>query len=159
MAELNLNTIKDAIVAELKTNAALFTSTAEANKIRAITTGKPEIFNQDQMFPYIFVTNGSPPDKIQPEKFLLSDAIKLLEHHLRFEVVCVVNEQDSRKAESELDNYTELILETMELDRSINDQVDTSEFVQMSDMEAIETTTHGVRGRRHIFECVLLTGA
>lgn len=159
MAELNLNTIKDAIVAELKTNATLFTTTAEANKVRAITTGKPENILMDQMFPYIFVTNGTPSDRIEPELFILTKAIKLLSHILRFEVVCIVNEQDSRVAESELDNFTELILETMELDREINDNVDSSEFVQMLDLEGLQSTTHGVRGRRHIFECVKLTGA
>jgi len=159
MAELNHNTIKDAIVAELKTNAALFTSTAEANKVRAITTGKPEDILVDPMYPYIIVTNGRPLESIEQEDFILSDAVKYLEHIIRYNIIVVTLDKDSRAAEKELDDYTELILETMQLDRDINGNVDTSQFVAMDDLDTITTDTTGKRGRVLTFECIKATGA
>ncbi len=157
--ELNHDTIKDAIVTILKANASLFTSTAEANKIRAITTGKPEILRQDAMFPYIIVTNGNPLERIEGEKFVLSDSVRYVEHIIRYQIITIVNEKDSRQAENDLDDYQKLIFESLEGNRDLTSNVDTHDLVSVSDLETITQETHGVRGRVIIMEAVKATGA
>jgi len=147
MAELNHGTIKDQIVTILKSNAALFTTTAEANELRKITTGKNEDILNDAMFPYAIITNGKPLETITDETFILSDGVKSIEHTIRYRIIVIVNEQDSREAESELDNYTELILETLEADRDLTGNVDTHDIASIGDLDDILQNTHGKRGR------------
>lgn len=147
MAELNHNTIKAAIVTILKANASLFTTTAEANELRAIETGKNEDILQDAMFPYVIITNGKPLETITDETFILSNAVKAVEHTIRYRIIVVVNEKDSREAEIELDNYTRLILDTLEVDRDLSGNVDTHDITSIGDLDDILQPTHGKRGR------------
>lgn len=147
MAELNHDTIKSQIVTILKADAALYTTTNESGELRSIETGKNEDILQDAMFPYAIITNGKPVDTISDETFILADAVKLIEHTLRYRIIVVVNEQDSRKAESELDNYTELIMETLEADRDLSGNVDTHDISSVGDLDDILQPTGGKRGR------------
>ncbi|NND86588.1 MAG: hypothetical protein HKM23_04570 [Nitrosopumilus sp.] len=58
-SELNHNTIKSTIVAILKANFALYTTTAEADKLQSIDVGFPSGKSalDDKMPPYAFVRN------------------------------------------------------------------------------------------------------
>lgn len=152
MAELNHNTIKDAIVTLLKSNASLFTTTGEADELRKITTGKPTDILQDDMFPYAIVTDGSPLDTTKSIKLVVSQSAKLVEHVLRYKIIVVVNKPDSRKAENLLDNLEELIRETMEGDMDIGGTVDTHTIQTSSDREVFFEKTSGKRAR--VFEVV-----
>lgn len=119
--ELDHNTIKDKIVAILKANAGLFTTTAEVDKLRKITTGFPPGNEmQDEMIPYAYVTNGTGPfETITPQGIAISNSIEGLAHTIHYDITIVVNKADSRKSELLLDALQKLVLETLEADTTL----------------------------------------
>lgn len=122
--ELNHDTIKTQIVAILKANTSLYTTTGEAGEVRAIEVGFPQAsFNgaqlSDAMLPYIYVTNSSGPFEIIKSGDVVSNAIKVLNHTFHYDIVFVVLEKDSRSAESLLDDLQQKILQTLEADHDL----------------------------------------
>lgn len=156
-SELNRNTIKTAIVAELKTNSALFTTSGENDKLRAIEVGRPEDEFNDDMIPYAFVRNARGTfETIEPQTIAVSDASRLIVHDLTFEIVVVVNEKNSRTAEALLDNLQELILETLEDDQDIGASVDTSDPATVADFP-MPSIVSGKQGRIITIKCSKVT--
>lgn len=148
MAELNHNTIKSKIIAILKANSSLYTTTAEANKLRSITVGFPQGTSlSDSMPPYCYVTNASPFESITNQGSVVSNGIKMLEHVFHYDIVFVVNESDSRTGELRLDNFQKTILDTLEADVDLTGtgsaEVDNSFPIRIDDLR-VEA---GERGR------------
>lgn len=168
MAELNHDTIKTQIVAILKANGSLYTTTAEANKLRAIEVGFPSTdFNSgqlsDAMLPYCYVTNSAGPFETITTGQVTGNAIQTLAHTIHYDIVFVTLEHDSRKAESELDTYQKLILDTLEVDHNLTGV--TSAVVDDSNPVRVEPLGlsprdrgRGIKGRVITFRCIKRTG-
>jgi hypothetical protein len=159
--ELDHNAIKARIVAILKANTSLYTTTAEANELRAITVGHPQGDElQDQMFPYAFVTNSAEFESITNLGVVTGNAIKALQHTFHYDIVTVVNEEDARHAEVQLDLYQKLILQTLEADSDLRGTgsavVDISFPVRVQHFRP-DTAGQGKRGRRITLRCVMTT--
>jgi len=119
--ELDHDTIKTKIVAILKANSSLFTSTAEENKLRAIEVGYPQGDDlSDAMPPYAFVTNSDAQfETINQQGSVTSNSITGLVHTFHYDITIVVNQTDSRKAEVLLDELQKLTLQTLEADYNL----------------------------------------
>lgn len=122
--ELDHDVIKQKIVAILKANASLYTTSAEADKLRSIEVGFPQAsFNagelSDAMLPYAYVTNSSGPFETIRTGTVLSNAQTVIEHFFNYDVVVAVLEKDSRAAEVLLDDLQKLILQTIEADHNL----------------------------------------
>lgn len=157
MAELNRNTIKDAIVALLQSNSSLYDPTGTPGELRVIQTGRPEDELNDAGMPYAFIRNSKGPfENIQTQNIAVSDASRLIVHELFFDVVFVVNEKDARFAELALDNFQELILETLEGDQDIGGTVDTSDPIRVTDYPMPSLLT-GKQGRIITIRCDKVT--
>jgi len=121
--ELDHDAIKTRIVDILKANATLFDAN-DLTKIRFIDVGFPDgdPFN-DQMFPYIFVTNASPFETIRNKGNTPTSGgniiVKALDHQFDYDIVCIVNAKSAREAELNLDDFQKLILELLEADLSL----------------------------------------
>ena len=117
MAELNHDTIKAKIVAILKANSSLYTTTAEANKLRKIEVGFPS-GNQLtlEMIPYAFVTNSTGPFETITTGQVTSNSIQTLNHTLHYDITIVVQGEDAKAAEKKLDDFQETVLNTLETD-------------------------------------------
>jgi hypothetical protein len=156
-SELNRNTIKDAIVAVLQANTSLYDPTGSPGELRVIQTGRPEDELNDAGMPYAFVRNSRGAfETIVPQNIKVSDASRLIEHELFFDIVVVVNEKDSRFAENALDDFQELILETIEENQDLNGSVDTSDPVRVSDFP-MPSITNGKQGRVITISCTKVT--
>jgi len=122
--ELDHDEIKKKIVAILKANTSLFTSTAEEGELRAIEVGFPQAaFSSgdlsDAMLPYAYVTNSSGSFETIKSGTVVSNAIKILEHSFNYDIVVVVMQKDAREAEILLDELQKLTLETLEADHDL----------------------------------------
>ena len=117
VTEVNHDSIKGKVKDILEANTALFTVTAEVDKIRRIEVGFPDgKWNEDQMFPYIFITNGVPFESIISDVTIISNAVVSLVHTFNYDVVIVTNDQNARIAEDMLDDFQKLVLQTLEAD-------------------------------------------
>src|SRR6056300_161263 len=99
--EIDHDEIKKKIVAILKANTNLYTTTGEAGELRAIEVGFPQGTFQatslsDAMLPYAYVTNSSGPFETIKTGDVVSNAIKVLYHSFNYDIVVVVLEKDSR---------------------------------------------------------------
>lgn len=122
--ELDHDEIKKKIVAILKANTDLYTTTGEAGELRAIEVGFPQGTFQgaslsDAMLPYSYVVNSTAPFETIRAGSVTSNAINILYHNFNYDVVVVVLEKDSRAAEILLDELQKLILQTIEADHSL----------------------------------------
>jgi hypothetical protein len=122
--ELDHDVIKQKIVAILKANTSLYTTTGEAGELRAIEVGYPQAaFNagqlSDAMLPYAYVTNGTGPFETVKAGTVVGNAIMILEHTFNYDIVVVVLEKDSRAAEVLLDELQKLIMQTLEADQDL----------------------------------------
>ena len=149
-------------MAVLKLNSALFTTTAEANKIRKITVGYPEgRAEDDAMYPYIFITNSRQDfESISNVGSIVSGAHTGLIHTFHYDMTIVVNEEDSRHAEKKLDDYQELMLEVIENDIQFNGQtameVDISYPVRVAHLDSAHLG-EGKKGRIVTLRCIKST--
>jgi len=119
--ELDHDEIKKKIVAILKANTSLFTTTAEEGELRAIEVGFPQAaFSSgdlsDAMLPYAYVTNGSGPFESIKSGAVVSNVHQILEHTFNYDIVVVVMQNDAREAEILLDELQKLVLQTLEAD-------------------------------------------
>lgn len=118
--ELDHDVIKQKIVAILQADTSLYTTTAEADELRSIEVGFPQgNALSDKMPPYAFVTNSSGPFETVRSGTVVSNAVTVLHHIFHYDIVVVVNEADSRKAEVLLDDLQKRILETIEEDQDL----------------------------------------
>jgi len=118
--ELDHDVIKQKIVAILKANTSLFTTTAEAGELRSIEVGHPQGVNlADAMPPFAFVTNGTTPFETITTGSIVSNAQKILEHTFNYDITVVVLEKDAREAEIVLDEFQKLVLQTLEADYNL----------------------------------------
>lgn len=165
--ELDHDEIKKKIVAILKANTALYTTTAEEGELRAIEVGYPQTsFNggqlSDAMLPYAFVTNSSGPFETITTGDVVSNAHKILIHTFNYDIVVVVLEEDSRTAEILLDDLQKLILESLEEDHSLTGvgsaSVDDSAPLRI---DALRVGTsdqgRGIKGRIITLKCIKTT--
>jgi len=117
--DLDHDQIKTKIATILKANTTLFTA-ATLTKIRSIEVGFPQGDPfQDQMFDYIFITNGTPFESITSDSGVVSNVIQELYHIFNYDIVIIVNGTDSRDAETKLDDFRKLVLETLEADANL----------------------------------------
>ncbi len=162
-SELNHDTIKTKIVAVLKLVSALFTTTAEANKIRKITVGYPQgRAEDDSMYPYIYITNSrNDAESVSNLGSIVSDSHTALEHTFHYDVTVVVNEADARVAEKALDDFQELVMETLEGDvvlaGSGSGDVDMSYPIRIAHLDAAKLG-EGKKGRIITLRCIKVTG-
>ena len=166
--ELDHDVIKQKIVAILKANSSLYTTTGEAGELRAIEVGYPQAnFNAgqvaDAMLPYAYVTNSTGPFETITAGETVSGAIAVLEHVFNYDIVVVVLEKDSRAAEVLLDELQKLILQTLEADHNLTGvgsaSVDDSNPSRV-DYLRIGTSDQGrgIKGRIITLKCTKVTG-
>ena len=166
--DLDHDAIKTQIVAILKANSTLYTTTAEANKLRAIEVGFPQGSYQgtslsDAMLPYVYVTNSSAPFETIKTGDVVSNAIVVTKHTFNYDIVCVTLDMDSRVAETSLDDFQKLILQTFTADHSLTGattaQVDSS-YVSRVDRLRVGTGDEGkgIKGRIITLTCKKVTG-
>lgn len=168
MGELNHDTIKTKIVAILKANTSLYTTTGEAGELRAIEVGFPQGTFQgtslsDAMLPYAYVTNSTGPFETIKTGTVVSNAQKFIEHFFNYDIVVVVLEKDARAAESLLDDLQELVLETLEADHSLTGtgtaSVDSSTPLRVDRLRVgTGDEGRGIKGRIITLRCSKVTG-
>jgi hypothetical protein len=167
-SELDHDVIKQKIVAILKANTSLYTTTGEAGELRAIEVGYPQAAFQagqlsDAMLPYAYVTNSTGPFETITTGDVVSNAIKVLYHTFNYDIVVVVLEKDSRAAEVLLDELQKLILQTLEADHSLTGvgsaSVDNSNPSRI-DYLRVGTSDQGrgIKGRVITLRCEKVTG-
>ena len=165
--ELDHDEIKKKIVAILKANTNLYTTTGEAGELRAIEVGFPQGTFQstslsDAMLPYAYVTNSSGPFETIRTGDVVSNAFKILYHDFNYDIVVVVLEKDSRAAEVLLDELQKLILQTLEADHNLTGTGSAS--VDDSEPSRIDRLTvngidegKGIKGRVITLKCSKVT--
>ena len=162
--ELDHDVIKQKIVAILKANTSLFTTTAEEGELRSIEVGYPQGDDlTDAMPPYAFITNSKTPFETIKSGAVVSNAIKILIHTFNYDITVVVNEADSRKAEVLLDELQKLILQTLESDYNLTGtgsaSVDNSTPLRVDHLTVPNTTLgKGFKGRVITLRCQKATG-
>jgi hypothetical protein len=167
MAELDHDVIKQKIVAILKANTDLYTTTGEAGELRAIEVGYPQAsFNagqlSDAMLPYAYVTNSTSPFEDISTGDVVGTAISILIHKIHYDIVVVVLEKDARTAEVLLDDLQKEILETLEADNNLTgagtSDVDDSAPLRV---DALRVGTgdqgRGIKGRVITLRCTKTT--
>jgi hypothetical protein len=165
--ELDHDVIKQKIVAILKANTSLYTTTGEAGELRAIEVGYPQAaFNAgqlaDAMLPYAYVTNGTAPFETIKAGTVVSNAITILEHTFNYDIVVVVLEKDSRAAEVLLDELQKLILQTLEADHNLTGvgsaSVDDSQPLRIEHLRVGNADQgRGIKGRIITLKCEKVT--
>jgi hypothetical protein len=168
-SELDHDEIKKKIVAILKANTSLYTTTGEAGELRAISVGFPQgtyaaTSLSDAMLPYAYVTNSTGPfETVKSVGAVVSNAILVLEHTFNYDIVVVVLEKDARAAEILLDEFQKLILQTLEADHSLTGTttaiVDSS-YPSRIDRLRVGTGDEGkgIKGRVITIKCMKVTG-
>jgi len=166
--DLDHDAIKEKIVAILKANSTLFTSSAEANKIRAIEVGFPQATFQgaqlsDAMLPYIYVTNSDAPFETITTGDVVSNAIVVSYHTFNYDIVVVTLNMDSRVAENSLDDFQKLILETFTADHSLTGVGSASvDNCSVTRVDRLRVGTgdrgRGIQGRVITLTCRKVTG-
>ena len=166
--ELDHDEIKKKIVAILKANTSLFTTTGEAGELRAIEVGFPQASFasgelSDAMLPYAYVTNSTGPFETIRTGDVVSNAIKILYHTFNYDIVFVVLEKDSRAAEVLLDELQKLILQTLEVDHNLTGtgsaSVDDSAPLRIDRLRVgTGDDGRGIKGRIITLKCEKVTG-
>ena len=156
-SELNRDTIKNAFVTLLQSNSSLYDATGADSKIRKITVGRPENELNSGGIPYIFIRNARGVfENISPADIAVSDGSRLYEHEIFFDIICVAVRKNSKEVEHALDDFQELILETLEGDTTIGSSVDFSDPVKIADYP-LPTITTGKQGRIITVKCGKVT--
>jgi len=151
-------------VAILKVDTDLFTTTDEADKIRNITVGYPEgKIDDGSMFPLIYITNSiSNFESITNLGSIVADMHTALQHTFHYDFTIVVTEKTAAQAEKKLDDYQELLEESIESDLQLigvsTQEVDMSYPVSVSHLE-IGKLGEGKKGRTITWRFVKTTGA
>ena len=111
------------------------------------------------MPPYAFVTNGAGPFEIISQNTAVSsNAISMIEHTFDYNINMVVNEKDSRTAETLLDDLQKILMETLEADYNLNSTVDESFFVRVDELRVPGAELgKGFRGRVITLRCRKVT--
>lgn len=159
-SELNHDSIKNGIVTILQANTSLYTVSGDSGKLRSIMVGFPPGDGlQHDTPPYAFITNSdSPFETASKIGSVSSNQIIALEHTFHYDITIVVNEKDSRKAEQQLDNLQELILETLEEDYNLSDEVSESFPNRIAKLRTSPVSEgKGVRGRIVTIRCTKTT--
>jgi len=159
--ELDHDAIKTRIVDILKANATLFDAN-DLTKLRFIEVGWPAgDWDKDEMFPYCFVTNGTPFEMMKNEGIIQSDAVSDLSHTFNYSIIFVVNSKDSREAELNLDDFQKLILQLLEADTSLTGTgsrlVDIALPTTINLFRPTGTQGKGVQGRIINLRCIMNT--
>jgi hypothetical protein len=165
--ELDHDVIKTKIVAILKANTSLYTTTGEAGELRAIEVGYPQAsFNAgqlaDALLPYSYITNSTGPFETIKAGTVVSNAITILEHTFNYDIVVVVLEKDSRAAEVLLDELQKLILQTLEADHNLTGtgsaSVDDSQPLRIDHLRVgNDDQGRGIKGRVITLKCEKVT--
>ena len=154
--EIDHNAVKTRIVDILKANTtSLFSATpTDKTKLRSIQVGRP--LKHDSI-PYAYVVFLS--EIIKKQGSLRTDVITALEHDVRYHIFFYVDGKDGRKAESNLDSFQKIILETLESDKQLKNGG--SKIVDISVPEQIdvvpESESKSVQGRTIILRCTITT--
>ncbi len=166
--ELDHDEIKKKIVAILKANASLYTTSGAAGLLRAIEVGYPQATGQygqlqDAMLPYAYVTNSTGPFETIRTGDVICNAIKVLYHTFNYDIVVVVLENDSRAAEILLDELQKLVLQTLEADHSLTGtgsaSVDSSVPLRIDHLRVgTGDRGKGIKGRVITLKCEKVTG-
>ena len=157
--ELDHDVIKQKIVAILQANTSLFTTTGEEGELRSIAVGEPTV---KDAVPFAYVTNSSGPFEIIRTGSVVSNAITILTHTFHYDVVVVVHQKNSRRAEVELDEFQKLILQTIEADFDLTGgttaEVDLCVPVRIEPLGMkFKDVSKGFKGRIITFRCVKTT--
>lgn len=158
--ELNHDTIKSAIVTLLQANASLYTTTGESGELRSIEVGYPQGNElSDKMPPYAYITNSDAQfESITPVGSITSGTLNGLVHTFHYDIVVVVNSNDARAAESELDDYQQTILETLEDDHDLSTSVDSSHPISIRKLRVTpQDEGRGFKGRVITIRCTKTT--
>jgi len=165
--ELDHDVIKQKIVAILKANTSLYTTTAEEGELRAIEVGYPQAaFNagqlSDAMLPYAYVTNSSGPFEMITTGDVVDNAHKILIHSFNYDIVVVVLEKDARAAEILLDELQKLTLQTLEADHNLTGtgsaSVDDSAPLRVDELRVgTSDQGRGIKGRVITLRCTKTT--
>ncbi len=165
--ELDHDEIKKKIVAILKANTSLFTTTGEEGELRAIEVGFPQgTFSgtslSDAMLPYAYVTNSTGPFETIRTGDVVSNAIKILYHSFNYDIVVVVMQKDAREAEILLDELQKLVLQTLEADHNLTGtgsaSVDDSQPLRIDRLRVgTGDEGRGIKGRIITLKCEKVT--
>jgi len=142
MAELDHDTIKNAIATILKADATLYDATGANDKVRQVNVGHPDnLKGLDEVFPSIYITNSNPLERISMQGTTSGAALPCLEHTFRYKIIIQEQTKGSRTTEKSLDDRQKLVLEAIEADFSLNSNVD------FSRPEMIETFRNDLNGK------------
>ncbi len=113
VTELDHSAIETRIVDILQANSSLYTTTAEADKFRVITKGHPPSHSwKDKIFPYLFVSFKNSRTTLFGSK--AGDDIEAARRIVSYDIVFAVNEKTGRAAETALNDFQKIIIETLE---------------------------------------------
>lgn len=159
--ELDHTAIKTRIVDILQANTTLYTTTAEADKLRSIQIGHPQSHRwKEDVYPYAFVSYKNERNQLISTR--QDQEINGIHHIVTYEIYFVVNEADSRDAEEALDGFQKLILETLEAKNTLSDPADDTDpkcifSIPSVDGPINETIAKEVQGRIISLVCHMRT--
>ena len=122
VTEINLTTLKDAIITRLKTSATLWNGTNPGNggTFTAISRGLPENNEAEGLvYPICFVTND---DELETDKKFgpaVANAAGVSEHVVGIKILFLALKETGQSAEDTLDAFHKVIKETLKGDITI----------------------------------------
>jgi len=141
--------IKERIADILDSDSALFDATGANNKIRKIDTGAPRMKDGlivETTLPHIWVTNDTIIDDVRQMSSTVSNAPKTLEHNLHFRIILLAQKKDGFKVEEQLDDFVQLIGQTITENYELNNPVggadplaDSCRILQVSELNSAQT--------------------
>lgn len=161
--EIDHDAVKENIKLILQGNSSLYTTTAEANKLRLIEVGHPDGKDGlDRVLPFAYIHNANPFERARRigVKTRSSEAQGPILHEFRYDIIIGVNGKTSRDVQEKLDDFQKLTLETLEADHRFKNGgaavVDDSEFESVHNFSDI-LNGNPMQGRIITFLCNKVT--
>lgn len=164
MTTVDIFAIKERIVELLKANTNLFSVQADTKtKFRKIEAGSPSVKAiQEPPLPRCWVTSDEQVAIVKPLAVVVDNISLGEEYELRFKIIFVTEAKDGSKTEEAIDDFTKLIINTLETNYDLRNGNETtrvaeaSEVLQIRDLPAVFQGDR-VRGRVITFKVIVRT--
>lgn len=152
--EPNVDTIKKAIVAILKTNTSkLWQEDNHEIGFQVIEVGLPENARFEGLtYPVCYVTNDTNLEDDRPYGPVSANSMGASEHIFRFRIIFFEHKEDGQTTEKALDDLQEAIKDTLKANVNLNSNV-TSSFPKITRSFAAELNGRPLDGRIILLEC------
>ena len=162
MTTVDIFAIKERIVVILKANSSLFaTQPSDKLKFRKIEAGSPSPKAiQEPPLPRCWVTSDEQVAIIKQLGVIVDNVSTGEEYDLRIKIIFVTESKDGYKTEEVIDDFTKLIIETLEANYDLRNGDETtrvaesSQVLQIRDLPAVFQGDR-VKGRMITFQVIV----